>query len=370
MLNGFFRIYLSHLKPLLRRRILLLLLLACQILFAYMSAGALSERQPELRLAVWREDQSAASARFLTSLKAIPALSVTESASIAEAEILLENRKVLGLVIIYDGLEDRLAANKGAFVSFVPAPGTNAGRVVGKYAAAAAVALQAEQRFQNELAALGATPPSLRAGVARVLSVAYDGPPVLQDAFSVTPPYGTPAIFILPAAVYAALTLTGPDRRRIVMRGRRALAMDCFGGFLAVFSVCALLLAAYFLSGFLIYGVPPGQSAPGAFVALALYSVALGGLVAALGLRRAAVWLFLPWLLANISLGGALWGVAVSNPLIAPLLPVRYALYGCAGHAEYSVRLLLLALLLLACALCVLCVRRPRADALHARKGV
>jgi hypothetical protein len=81
----------------------------------------------------------------------------------------------------------------------------------------------------------------------------------------------------------------------------------------------------------------------GAFIALDLYSVALGGLTAALGLRRIFVWLFLPWLPVNAALGGALWGVAFSHPLVAPLLPVRHALYACAGRTEHSLFLLALA---------------------------
>jgi hypothetical protein len=359
------KICVSHLKPLLRRWPLLLLLLACQVLFAYMSAGVLSERRPALRLAVWSEEQSPAAGQFLESLERIPELSVTETKGLAEGKDLLEKRRVLGLVVIEAGLEDRIASNDGAFVSFIPAPGTNAGRVAGKYAAAAAVALQAEQRLRNALAALGAEAPSLRAEAEEVLSVAYDGPPLLQDAFASVPGYGTPAIFVLSIAVYAALTLAGPDRRRVVMRGRAALAMDYFGGFFAVSFVCALLLAAYFLSVFLLYGLPADRNAMCAFAALGLYCVALGGLIAALGLRKAAVWLFLPWLLANISLGGALWGVAFSNPVVAPLLPVRHALYGCAGDAEHVCRLLSLAFLAMAFSLCLLCFR-PAARGAHA----
>jgi hypothetical protein len=273
---------------------------------------------------------------------------VIKAADLAEGEAFLEERRVLGLIVISSGLEARLASNDGAFVSFIPARGTNAGRVVGKYAAAAAVALKTEQRYRDEFAAVGAGAPPLRAGAEHILSVSYDGPPLLQDAFALTPGYGTPAVFVLLIALYAALTLAGPDRRRIVMRGPNALILDYFGGFLAVFSVCALLLSGYFLSGFFIYGALPDRNAVGAFVALALFSIALGGLAAALGLRRVSVWLFLPWLLVNAALGGALWGVAFSHPLVAPLLPVRHALYACAGQTEHIFFLSVFALTLTA----------------------
>ncbi|MDR0570987.1 MAG: ABC transporter permease [Clostridiales Family XIII bacterium] len=324
------RLYLLRVKEILARWPLLLLLAACQILFAYMASFAMGDRTPELRLALFSEDKGEVAARFAESLGAVPALTVVVAGSEEEARRLAREQKVLGAVIIRDGMEARVARGREA-VRLVPARMANADRVVREHVALALVELRARWRLLRELDALGGEPTEAAAAGEAPLSVVYEGPPSVWEPSEITPGYGLPALFVLILALQGAFMMPGPDRRGLVLCGRRGALRDYAACMAALFSVWAVVLALFFVSAWRIYGVAAGSGAVGAFAALCFYCAALGGALAALGLRKAAAWIFVSWMFMNMTLGGGLWGMPFSVPVLRPFLPLEQVLGACAG---------------------------------------
>jgi hypothetical protein len=324
--------YLSHIKELLSYRWLLILLIICQTGFGYMASYVLSERPPALRIAVFSDDESRVYAEFMDFLSEIPELSVVVTDTAAEAMEMARDQRVLAAILIPDDFSERISGSGADSVIFHPSPGTDAGLVAKEYIVAAVLKLRAEEQFRSEMTALGAYTPELEQDFTPVLTVSYEGPPLTYDPLSLTPGFGAPAIFVLLLTFYGASIMPGTDMKRLTARGSQALIRDFFSAAFALLSVWAVLTFICLGSGVLLYGKAPELNVILSFAALCVYCAAASGLIAALGLRRQAVWILLPWLILNMTAGGAIWGLALAPPFMKPFLPIAFFLEGCAAY--------------------------------------
>jgi hypothetical protein len=351
---------LLHIKELLSRWWLLALLLICQIAFGYMGSYVMSERPPALRIAVFSYDESGIYSRFMDFLAEIPELEAVETASAGEALGMAADRKALAAVIIPDGLRGRLLGDGAGSVLFYPSPGENSGLAAKEYVIAAVLKLRAEERFGAEMMALGITPPDIGRDSSPILTVSYDGPPLTFDPFAVTPGFGVPAIFMLLLAFYSASAMPGVDMKRLAARGSQALIRSYISAASALLMVFATLSAVYLAVGSALYGGAPGLDVKASFLALCAYCTAAGGAIAAFGARRHATWILMPWIVANMTIGGGIWGLSFAPGPMRPFLPVAYFIEGCAGHAGSIARLWACAAMLAAAALLALAWRGRR----------
>jgi hypothetical protein len=324
-------LYNLHLKRILTLWPFLILIIICQVAFGFLSSFALRDQSPQLILAVYTEDHGDSYVRFKQNLEAIPELALVETDSEASAKRLAESQQALGAVIIDKDLKSRVTKGRNA-VRFIPAPGSSGGLVVKEHVAAAIVALRAEDRYRREIEGLGGTTVDLQSVYEPVLSVEYLGPPLLASQSGLTPEYGLPALFVLILTLLGALSLPGPDSKRTLLQGSVSLITDFFSGIAALLTLEVFILSIFFLSCHFIYDAPPTITAIFSFAALSFYCVTFGGLIAALRLRRLAVWIFIPWLLLNMTLGGGLWGISFSNSVTRFLLPLAPALTGSMGY--------------------------------------
>jgi hypothetical protein len=321
----------------------LVLIIICQIVFGFLASFALRDQSPQLILAVYTEDHGDSFMRFKQGLEAIPELSLIEVDSEELAKQMTENQKVLGAVIVDKDLKSRITKGRNA-VRFIPAPGSSGGLVVKEHVAAALVALRAEDRYRREIEDLGGTAVDLQSVYEPVLSVEYIGPQLLANNSGLTPGYGVPALFILIMTLFGALTLPGADSKRTLLHGGISLIMDFFSGIAALLTLGVFTISIFFFSCYFMYDVTPTLPAIFAYVSLSFYCAAFGGLIAALGLKRIAVWIFIPWLLLNMTLGGGLWGVSFLTPVTRLFLPLEQVLICCAGNASAVVYLVAVAL--------------------------
>ena len=324
-------LYTLHIKRILTMWPLLVLILICQIGLGYLASFALRDQTPQLILAVYTEDKGDSFTRFKESLAAIPELTLIEADSEAAVKKMARRQEVLGAVIIDKDLNARITKGRNA-VRFVPSPGSAGGRVVKEHVAAAVVALKAEDSYRREIRGLGGEAADLRSVYEPVLTVKYDGPPLLINTSSFSPGYGIPALFILILSLFGALTLPGPDSRRALLKGVASLFKDFVSGMAALLTLGAFILSAFFISCRFLYDAPPSLVAIVSFAALCIYCVSFGALIAALNLRKIAVWIFIPWLLLNMTLGGGLWGIPFSAPIVGLFLPITQVLLGCEGY--------------------------------------
>ncbi|MDR1604865.1 MAG: hypothetical protein LBS10_08805 [Gracilibacteraceae bacterium] len=317
-------LFFIYLRALGRQWPLFLLLIACQLLLGEMSSVALNSKKPDLAIALALESDGPLARRYALALEQIPDLRIIKTTPAADRAEIFAAHSVQGLAVITPQFDQQLESGGGGAVLLYPAPGVGDISLAREFLAAEAVMLRADILWQRQLGFLGAevsgapAPASARP----ILTLVYEGPAAPAQPLSVPPAFGVPALFLLPAFLQAARMAPGPDDRRLLLRGRRALrrAGAAFAAALGTAWGLTVLLYILGLDFFYRIAVPPLLAAVLLF--LAFYAAALGCLVAAAGARSRAVWIFIPWFLLNMTLGGGLWNLPLPSPLLLPLLPL------------------------------------------------
>ncbi|MDR0434004.1 MAG: hypothetical protein LBH21_02935 [Gracilibacteraceae bacterium] len=320
-MSGLFSLYLRVAG---RQWPLFVLLIVCQLALGEISSAALSEKKPELSLALAAESEGELARRYVLALEQIPELRLTKVSPLAAREEIFAAHDVQGLAVVTAAFDELVADGRGGAVVLYPAPGVSDVSMIREFLAVEALMLRAEiiRREESLAHGLSARPPAPPAVTEPILTVVYDGPAAAPQAFSAPPVVGAPALFLLFAFLQAAQTAPGPDNRRLALYGGRARARAGAAFALALWT-CWLLLTALYICGLRLFfhiAVPPPTAA--ALFLLALYAAALGCLPALTGKRAWAVWLFIPWFLLNMTLGGGLWNLPLPSPLLIPLLPL------------------------------------------------
>ncbi|MDR1961370.1 MAG: hypothetical protein LBQ16_03720 [Gracilibacteraceae bacterium] len=317
-------IFAIYLRAVFRQWPLFLLLIACQLTLGEISSVALNEKKPELKIALSAEGGGELAERYALALEQIPELTVIRAEGTADKEKIFAAHPVQGLAVIPPDFDERLTDGRAGGIVLYPAPGVSDVSLVAEFLAVEAVMLRAEILLQSQLRALGAVPEDAGnfSAVEPILTVAYDGPPAAAQPLAVPPAFGLPALFLLLAFLQAAQIAPGPDNRRILLHGRPALARACAASWLALWCAWGMLTVLYVLGLGLFYHIKAALPLSGALLFLALYAASLGGLLALTGKRAWAVWIFIPWFLLNMTLGGGLWNTPPASPLLLPLLPL------------------------------------------------
>lgn len=314
-----------NVKMMIPRLPLLLLLVALQLILGQIAAVALSDRTPALRIAVFQEESDALSDRYLNALRELPELELVELGSLEEKEKIFTGGTVQGLLVIPEYFDDYLTKGKNRAVQFSPAPGVTDVSLPVEYLLTEILAIRSDLLLDAELEKMNIPRdeiPDEPVYDDPILILEYDGPPVQKQPFLIPPVFGVPALFLLLAFLHAVQTVPGRDNRRILMRGESKLTKAALVSMLALGLIWMVLICLYAAGMFLFYEVRVPVPVFGALAGLALYAIALGGAVAVSGKRHWGTWIFIPWFLLNMTIGGGLWNASMKTPLLTPLVPV------------------------------------------------
>ena len=304
---------------------LLVLLLVLQLLLGQISAVALSDSAPDLEIALISESEGALATRYETSLKKIPGLNVVKTPSSMKHEDIFFENDVQGLVVIPSWFDEYIADGRDGALIFYPAPGVTDPSVALEFLSTAALLIRADIITKEALDNLGidnAVYDDIEYEESTILTVEYDGPSIQERRLVTSPAFGVPAIFLLLAFLHAIQLVPGKDSRRLMQRCTQNRRRVCLISLFSIMLVWVCVVLLYSLWMFLFYNIALQPSTVLPLIGIALYACALGGVLSVAGLRSWGIWLFVFWILFNMTLGGGLWGSGITNPFMVPLLPV------------------------------------------------
>jgi len=278
------------LLDLITMRTLMAVLVAVPLVLGLIAGSAnLANQNPDVRLAIVDQDQTAASASLVNRLQQSGWLVVQASAAAAERQLL--RRKIDGIITIESGYSDSLTTLEESRVSYSQAEGSLVTTIVREAVAAAvlpdyskqALLAQIIRRYEKS----AQMPPAglaadFTAGMARYaagaaqLKVNYIGSiNTLPTLTFVVSDYSMEVFFLSIYAILGTLSLSQADIRRRLAATRRGLALDYN------LSICALFLLG--LAQILIYTAAMRclmqmPFRPGEIVLLAVYLLVVLGL--------------------------------------------------------------------------------------------
>jgi len=330
-----------RLKELFSYKLLMLILIVCPIVFGYFSSYALSERTFDLHIAVYDADNSVESAEFINVLARLHSINTTVVEDEAVAVALTNNRAVEGMLTIKPGFGSGIRESaRDEMLEYTTAPGTNTSEFMREAFSLVLIHMRAEILLLDALSDL-----SEQAVVeGRLALSAYVGEPVVSVVFHselpppttlfVAPRHGLAAVFMTLAFLAAVFLLPEKGQDFLNIYGNKAIILDYTARCAAVLITFFGAIVLYFVGCMLIYGTNPSLVEVMALVALTLFCVGLGAVVALLVQdKRSGIYIYIPFLLINMTLGGAVWGRLFStNQLFRFFMPVAIFLDACASH--------------------------------------
>ncbi|MDR1778372.1 MAG: hypothetical protein LBR14_01255 [Clostridiales Family XIII bacterium] len=337
-------LFLGNLKRIARHAPLLVLLIVAQILLGQISANALASREPEVRFALIPNGAGELAQSLVQSVTSVKSADVTVLAPGTSPASALRDSSLQAAVVVTEDFDERMHGGRGDAILIYPAPGVSDVSVITEFFAAELIRQKADALLDEALAETGLDKEEYLADYAEgdpIINIDYIGPAGGSIPFSAPPAYGVPALLLLLAFLHAAMLLPGPDQRRFRLASAGPRARSFFASLLTLYLAWILVTACYALAMRLFYHASVQPGALAVLFLIPLYAMSLSAILVALGGRRAAPWVFVFWLAANMTLGGGLWNAGVTFPLLRPLLPVLEAVNG--DPAGYSAAAFLLA---------------------------
>ena len=318
-------IFKIYMKLILRNLPLLILLVALQLVLGQISALAVSEKPPELGIVLLQDGEGELSKRYERSLYEIEGLNIISVESADEKERIFRQENVQGLVVISEDFDEKMHDDGENAVMLYPAPGVTDTSVLVEYLVSEILQIRAEIVTKRALEEQGVSEvfeDSERDFDTPILTIEYEGPEIRRMPFSVPPAYGVPAILLLLAFLHAVMIVPGRDNRRMMMKESGKIIKTGIISISALSIIWIAMILIYALGMRVFYDVVVSANIVVLLIGIVLYAIAVGSIVSAIGNKIVAVWIFIFWLLFNMTLGGGLWNSGVTNPLMIPLLPV------------------------------------------------
>jgi hypothetical protein len=334
----------------------MLIILVGAVLFGTISSIALSDRQPEFRVGLLCLDEGEKAGVFAEYLAETPGIEIEFALNYRDGEELLNSRRVEALVVVEPGFESAVTVGSPTYTAarIVPAPGTMSADVIREAVALSILRVRAFYMLETTLTEIGEISPiEIRQVHNRyavenpVIGAVYFGPITIPIHAPIPPMHGAQALFLLLSLLHAAVALPGISG----VIGKSGKRKNLFAGSIALIVIWSAQLAAYLLVMSAIFASRPSVYEFAALFGLIVFCVGLGGLLSALSLGKTkTVYLFIPFFILNMTIGGALWGRFASIPLMDILFPVAGALRGADGELGIILTLLALGVLMMTAA--------------------
>ena len=327
-----------RLKELFSYRLLIITLIVCPAIFGYFSSYALSEHPQNFIIAVYDADRTGESIDFINLLNQMESLNIIMAENETEGKTITDKRAVEGLLIIKSGFGDEIIKGGGNdTLEYAAAPGTNTSELISEAFSLTVIRMRSKillnkalAKLSEQAAANGGAAFSAYIRQEPVVSINFhDESPALTPFIS--PKHGMAAIFMTLSFLVSIFTLPGKEKSFLSIYSRKALIMDYTARFTAVLLLFICAMALYFTGCMAIYGVMPSGTEILACAALALFCIGLGAVTALLIVdKRTGIYIFIPFLLMNMTIGGAIWGRLFEIPALFKLfLPTAVFLDAC-----------------------------------------
>ncbi|MGM0123208.1 hypothetical protein IGI37_000574 [Enterococcus sp. AZ194] len=274
-------------------------------------------------------ENSQQSVEYITRLKKVPNLQVTVTDTFAKEH--LKKTTIQGVLILPKEFSKGLATQKKELLTYYCATGIKDTGHIQEVILSSLLQMKGEALYQTHLKENGLDNQVGKPEISELFQVVYYnalGEIVSKKTNKPVFTLGLSALFILLSVLYFQSYLPGEDQRRFVFYGRKNLykqqaivAGILFVGWLSVIGLFLILMPK------LIEGELAKQSLP-FLLGVLFYCFTLSFLVINSGKREWLSFLFIPWFILNMTMGGAVWGVPSEHTFVTIFLPVSYVMKG------------------------------------------
>ena len=321
MINkNIFWIYLKNMKII---WLIIFLLLLTQLASTKMALVFTHEEKLATKISVINQDNGEASTEYLKELAKNPQFEIIQQQKSTLKKLFEDNTQ--GTLIINDNFsEDYLKGNQ-KIMDFYVTPGIQNTGTIRESLAVPLLKINAETNFKNKAEELNKNHVAENFSPEELFQVEFHqvGSELTQGSQKETLiPLNLAALFILVFLLFVTSFLPGMDQRKLAFYGPKNLLKQQ----LQVLSI--LLLSGFLLIlGFIVlmpkltsFSLPENSFL--LLFSLLLYTLFIGLLLVNLNKRQLAIFLFVPWFILNMTIGGGLWGSMNLVSYLKWLLPV------------------------------------------------
>ena len=306
---------LLRLKELFSYKLLVIMLISCPALFGFFSSYALAERGRSLSIAVYNADGGAESTGFVDGLSRLYHLNIIAAESEAEGKTLTDRRAVEGMLFIRPGFSDNMKRNIRDLLVYTAAPGTRSSELISEVFSLTIIHMRAETLLTEALSIIsGQAVLDGRIAFSNyiqnepVVSAVFHDKSTATELF-ISPKHGLAAVFMTLSFLISIFMLPGREKSLISIFSVKARIMDYTARSVTILFLFFAAAGIYFTGCIFIYRSMPSCPEVFACAALAVFCTGLGAVtVLFIKDKRTGIYLYIPFLLLNMTIGGAVWG--------------------------------------------------------------
>lgn len=316
-------------KQLLPHFLVILLLVAGQLATSRMNQLFVNSSIPPTALEVYVEKDTEMTDKLMKKLKEVPEISVKQVKQLDMHD--LQTKNIQGILVVPKTFDEKLIADKEEIVEIFVASGIQDTTSIKEAVSTNLIQMRGELLLKDSLeeSKIDLTEEE-QAGLAEdlQLKVQYVNGENRANLGTKSLSIGIITLFILISLLYGNSFLPSFDTRRLQMYSLRSL-LKSQGAVMVDLLLLWGLEIGLFLAGVKVIfdtTLPVGDIE--LMVAVLVYCMSFSLLLVNLGLRNIVSFLFVPWLILNMTLGGGLWNVPTSFDWLHVILPVAMALNG------------------------------------------
>ncbi|KAF1297345.1 hypothetical protein BAU15_11385 [Enterococcus sp. JM4C] len=287
--------------------------------------------------------KNAQSTDYIKRLKKAPNMQVTVTDQLNKER--LKETIIQGILVLPEQFSQALENQEKGFLTYYSATGIQDTGPIEEVIVASLLQMQGERLYQVTLEKDGLSAAAGEPELSELFQVVYYnslGEVVSEKSAKPVFTLGLAALFILLAVLYLQNYLPGADQRRFAFYGKKNLyrQQGVVGGLIFV-GWLSVIGAFLFLMPLLIDGVFEKNSLI-SLLGVLVFCYAISFFFITIGKRQWLSFLFIPWFILNMTMGGAVWGVASEHQLVTAFLPVSYVIKGQWGPLYISAMLVTL----------------------------
>ncbi|MDH6363599.1 hypothetical protein M2139_000716 [Enterococcus sp. PF1-24] len=312
-----------YLKQLRFHFLIILVIVAAQLAISHMNQLFLNSNTPPTALEVYVQEPSKASQQLINKLQEKNQVTIQQVKTLDLTDLKTEN--IQGILIIPATFAEDLLTDKEKIIELQLAPGIQDATAIKELISTNLIQLKAEQLLSENLEKQALTVKKSQIAPELLINIDY----VDQVHGSLNKqklPLSISSVLFLVVVLYGISFIPSLENRRLQMYSLKNL-VKCQA--LAVFSLLILWLTAlslFLLGANFFLQADYGVNQLLLLLALLFYTFSLSWFIVNLGGQKIASFLFIPWLLLNMTLGGGLWNMPTSQTWLQPFLPVALVL--------------------------------------------
>lgn len=314
-------------KQLLPHSLIILLIVVGQLAISRMNQLFVNSTIPPTALEVYVAKESKLTDTLLNKLEKVPEISLKKVSSLDESD--LKTKDIQGILVIPKNFDEALKADQHKIVKVLIANGIQDTTAINEAVSTNLIQMKSELLLddsltKNHISLTKDEQTDLADDL--LLEVQYVNGQSRRSLGSNRLSIGIITLFILVAVLYGSSFLPSLDSRRLRMYAPVSLVKNQSAAMMDLLLLWSLEIGLFLVGvKFLLKTTLPTEDILLLFGVL-VYALSFSLLLVNIGLRELVSFLFVPWLILNMTLGGGLWNVPTTLSWLHPLLPVAMAL--------------------------------------------